>query len=350
MIAINHFGFWTLIILLIASCARKPIGTFDESSVPNTPDYSQSRYWAALPNKLDSADVLLASSFKNVQENAKVDVFFLHPTTYIGKKGERNWNASVDNSELNERTDGSTIKYQASIFNGVGRVFAPRYRQIQLQAFEEFYTDRKESAERATALAYSDVKRAFEYYLQNYNNNRPIIIAAHSQGTVMAKELLKDFFDGKSLQEKLVTAYLVGIIVPEGYFKHIPPCDSSSETQCFNTWRTFQRDYEPERSVADTIVVTNPLTWKTNAAYAPAELNKGVIINDKQKVYENIIDAQVNESLGILWITKPKRPLRLRFFPSKNFHIGDYNLFYLNVRENAVERVNSYLEASKRSN
>jgi hypothetical protein len=45
------------------------------------------------------------------------------------------------------------------------------------------------------------VKTAFLYYLQHYNNGRPIIIASHSQGATHGKRLLKEFFDGKELQK-----------------------------------------------------------------------------------------------------------------------------------------------------
>ncbi|NJK83709.1 MAG: DUF3089 domain-containing protein [Saprospiraceae bacterium] len=324
---------------------KKNYWLFEPSDIPEAPDYSQAEYWAALPTKIDSADVLLAPTLEDVQAQTEVDVFFLHPTTYNSKKkSQRTWNAPVNNDKLNEKTDGSTIKYQASIFNGVGRVFAPRYRQIHIRAFNEFETERKADAEKATLLAYSDIKAAFEYYLDHYHNGRPIIIASHSQGTVMAKLLIKDYFDGKPLQKELVAAYLVGITVPEGFFQYIPPCQTPTEIGCFTTWRTFQKDFEPKRYVADTIVVTNPLSWTTGHTLVPASYNKGTIINDKQIIYEGLIDAQVQPELGVLWITRPKQPKQLRYFPSKNFHIGDYNLFYMNVRENAAMRSSIFLK------
>jgi len=45
----------------------------------------------------------------------------------------------------------------------------------------------------------------------------------------------------------------------------------------------------------------------------------------------------------VLWITKPK------FFGSfvltnPNYHIADFNFFYANVRKNAVQRVEAFLE------
>ena len=55
------------------------------------------------------------------------------------------WKAEIDNKEINKNTDGKSILYQASVFNKYCRVFAPRYRQANLQAF---YTKDKVKAKR----------------------------------------------------------------------------------------------------------------------------------------------------------------------------------------------------------
>lgn len=341
---LKRFTFFLLVFILFQNCARKPQGVFQADKIPAQPDYSQAKYWAALPDREDEADILLDEDLIDVQATAKVDVFFLHPTTYTGKKGETNWNASLQDEELNKRTDESSIKYQASIFNGVGKVYAPRYRQIQLQVYGEFGGERNESAVKAGKLAYQDVKTAFEYYIDNYNRGRPIIIASHSQGTSHAKNLLRDYFDGKVLQQQLVAAYIIGIPVSKNLFEQIPVCQNEEETGCFVTWRTFKKDYIPKGSIlGDTLAVVNPLTWTTDDAPAPANLNKGVIIDDKNGKFVGIADAQISTENGILWLTKPKSPLRLRLFPSKNFHIGDLNLYYVNIRENAKKRAEEFL-------
>lgn len=333
-------------LIVLAGCARKPLGVFDANDVPAKPDYSNPSNWAALPERLDAADVLLDTTFQDVQAHAAVDVFFLHPTTYLGKKGERAWNAALENQELNARTDSSTIKYQASIFNGVGRVYAPRYRQMQLQVYDEFEGKKANSAYAAAQLAYGDVKVAFEYYLKHYNDGRPIIIASHSQGTTHSKQLMKDFFDGKALQDQLIAAYLIGIKVAKDEFDFIPACETANQTGCFTSWRTFQTGYEPKAgsSFGDSILVTNPINWKIDATYAPSDAHLGAIITDKHPLYRNIVDAKVNQQYGILWMTRPKYPARLRFFPGKNFHIGDMNLYYLDIRANAQKRTATFLK------
>jgi hypothetical protein len=148
-------------------------------------------HWASLPDKNDPADrVPLKSDFTDNQAQAKVDVFLF--TLLFTRKNLRpsEWNADVNDADMNQKVDESTILNQASVFNGSCRVYAPRYRQAHYQAFvTKNLTDKVQSLD----LAYSDVKASFEYYLQHYNQGRPIVIASHSQGTVHAKRLIKEF-------------------------------------------------------------------------------------------------------------------------------------------------------------
>ena len=80
------------------------------------------------------------------QATAAVDVFFMYPTIYTGEKGDNQWNAPVNDPAFNKRVDESTIKFQASVFNGVGKVYAPRYRQAHITAYGYLSRD-KEMAE-----------------------------------------------------------------------------------------------------------------------------------------------------------------------------------------------------------
>lgn len=59
-------------------------------------------------------------------------------------------------------------------------------------------------------LAYQDVKAAFLYYLEHFNQGRPIVLAGFSQGADMVLRLLKDVYHDKSLQDRLVAAYAIG--------------------------------------------------------------------------------------------------------------------------------------------
>jgi hypothetical protein len=328
-----------LIALFIAcflfhACAVKP-GAFSSTTMPPAPDYSKNESWAALPTRPDNADRTPDPKLPNLQADAQVDVFFLHPTLFWNKS--KDWNGDVGDAKLNQKTDESTILFQASAFNEAGRVYAPRYRQAH---YRSFFTADTLSAKQALDLAYADLKAAFEYYLAHYNQGRPIIIAAHSQGALHAIRLLREFFDGKVLKNKLVAAYIVGWPVRKNAFKTIPPCESPDQTGCFCSWRSLRHGHLPKKSPqGDSIFVVNPLTWKTGSELADKSLNEGTVLSKFEKVYPKIADAQIHQ--GFLWVHKPKFPGSV-FFTRKDYHIADYNLFYVNVRKNAVRRVGAF--------
>lgn len=331
-------GFIFILLVSASSCASVPRGTYGHD-IPNAPDYSDPANWAALPDRLDSADAVPIRQWEDVQANAAVDVFFIHPTTYTGKSGQNEWNASLEDAKLNASTDKYPIRYQASIFNGAGKVYAPRYRQAHLNCF---FTKKTGDASKALDLAYEDVRSAFQYYLDHYNQGRPFIIATHSQGTFHGKRLIHDFIDGTPIQKQLVVAYLPGLTVPANYFEHIPPCNSPDQTDCFCSWRTFKEGYIPKKlHFPDTnIVVTNPVTWDAALPTCEKETQLGGVLKDFEKVYPKLVCTSIHDDL--LWVKKPKFPGSF-LLTTRNYHIADYNFFYADVRHNAQVRVKAYL-------
>ncbi len=343
---IKHFHF-LITIFFISSCSRQYhpqilIVPFSEHSSPTPPDYSIRENWAALPDKVDNADKVPADLHLNDEQiNAETDVFFIHPTLYLKTTDKSNqWNADVTDTIVNKRVDESTILYQASVFNGAGKIYAPRYRQAHISAY---YSSNKDDNEKSLALAYSDVSNAFKYYLDHYNNGRPIIIASHSQGTTHANRLIKDFFEGKPLMKQLVCAYLIGMPVYDSTFTILKPCSNAGENGCFVTWRTYARNYFPKgySKPPHETVCTNPLIWTTDSVYASRDMNKGGILKNFNHVIPRLTDARVLN--GVLRIHKPHFPGKI-FVNFKNYHIVDYNLFYLNIRENAQQRVKKFLK------
>lgn len=329
-----------IIIIIILGTFNKnyaqPINTNDTKINNIAPNYKDLKYWAAHPWKKDNSDSIPSALKNSIFLDSSVDVFFIHPTTYTNKNFSH-WNADINNDTLNEETDNTTILYQASVFNESCRIFAPRYRQAHINAF---YIDPNDS-KKYFDIAYEDIKNAFEHYLEHYNNGRPIIIASHSQGTKHAGRLLKEYFEDKPLYNKLVCAYIIGMPIPDNYFKSIPVCDNPNQTGCFVGWRTFKSGYNPpfvEKEKFKSVVV-NPLTWKTNDTVATKKLNKGGVLKNFNKIVPGVVDAQIHNN--ILWACKPDVFGKI-FFNKKNFHIGDINLYYVNIRENVKTRISSY--------
>lgn len=332
----GHVYFFLAMVLLSAGCAKRFSSPFVQRMVPPAPDYSQSQSWAALPWTDDAADNC-PDGLEDRQSEAPADVFYIHPTTYTGRTADGRWNGDVQDVQLRQKTSERPIRFQASIFNAAGRVFAPFYRQAHLQAY---FTEDTVSARRAFALAYEDVARSFEYYLEHYNEGRPIIIAAHSQGATHGQRLLKNFFDGKPLQQQLIAAYLVGMPIRRTAFEVLQPCVDEQQTGCYVSWRTFRKGAAP-RQQDTTVVVVNPLTWTMGDTLAPASANRGAVLRPFEKVRPGNVSAQVHGP--VLWSSKPSFPGSF-LLRRKNYHIGDYNLFYLDVRENAVVRSRAFFQ------
>jgi hypothetical protein len=346
-------GFTTLVLL--SACIRIPMlkrnslvkpveQPFALSPQPPDVDYSNEANWAALPWRKDMADSLPQKIMTDGQQTAAVDVFFIHPTTYTGSPTEWSfyWNADVNNSTINKKTDEGSILYQSSVFNESCRVFAPRYRQAHISAF---YTQDQQSGNAALELAYQDIRKAFEYFLKHYSKNRPFIIAGHSQGTRHAGKLLRELVENDAtLSNRLVASYLVGMPVPVKYFQRLPLCDDPDDIGCFVSWCTFQEGFYPPNytlSGYPNVVCVNPLSWKADTLNVHRNNNLGGIAWNFSRIIPKINNARIHN--GMLWIEEPRVRGRM-FINMSNYHIADYNLFWLNIRENVKQRCAMYFK------
>src|SRR6185312_970511 len=333
----NKIFYIAICSFMLAGCF-KPWFSFESYKTPPEPDYSHEDEWVALPWRHDAADTVPPGSGQtDNQANAQVDVFYIYPTLDFSTM---EWNANTHNKWLNKTIEHTAIRAQASVFNGSCRVFAPRYRQAILASF----MDKRGNGTKALQLAYSDVKRAFIYYLQHYNNGRPIIIAGHSQGSLHAAHLVKEFFDTTALKQKLVVAYLIGYKVQKDSLKQLRPCDSAKQTGCYVAWNTVKWG-DSKDMVGDYFrgVCINPLSWKQDSVYVDKVYNLGSLNYKYSGIDKNEVGTACRN--GLLWITKPTSLGYSHL--GKSYHIFDYNLFYMNIRANVAERVGAYLKNNK---
>jgi hypothetical protein len=254
---------------LVAFNKLKPAHNFSADGAPASPDYSQPSSWAALAEREDSVDVLVAIGDMEQQTRAPVDVFFIHPTTYFGTA---NWNQPLDDARVNQLTDMFVMRGQAAAFNSCCRIYAPRYRQATIYSF----IDNSGSGQAALAIAYSDVERAFDYFLQAYSRDRPFILAAHSQGSVHLRTLLEKRITGTPLRNRLVAAYPIGFSLDAQQLARsipdVPVCQSAEQTGCMVSWNAVGPEAKSFTDTGNNICV-NPLTWKADGAPAAAALN-----------------------------------------------------------------------------
>ena len=80
-------------------------------------------------------------------------------------------------------------------------------------------------------LAYSDIKESFRYFIKFLNDSKPIILAAHSQGSFHSQRLLQEPEFQDFFSEKLISAYLIGYPLEESFFDYVnlEPCEAPSQ-------------------------------------------------------------------------------------------------------------------------
>jgi DUF3089 family protein len=327
-----RFAVILALLLVVVSCKTVQIPSFTTQKAPHVPDYSLADSWAITPNTYPTN----LKQWQSTTTNLKADVFYIYPTLNVEKKDIR-WNMPVSDKVQYNKIVNKAVYFQASAFLNAGRLYVPIYRQAHIRAYAQFKNGGKEALD----LAYADVKTAFLYYLKNFNKGRPFIIAAHSQGTTHAIRLLKELLDGTPLQKQLIAGYLPGMAIKKGTFKHIPFMTHPDETGGFLTWNTYKKNYYP-RSFSNWFkgaYVSNPITWDSQTT-STRSAHKGFLFSNG-RMYKQALQVMVKD--GILWTTLPHFPYRIFALNKKRFHAGDINLFWEDIRENAVLRVRAYL-------
>ncbi len=332
--SLRVFYFLFIVITFYNCKSTYKTQAFLTENIPPNPDYTQESSWAVLPWKYTDEFKKYASSRL---DTLKADVFYVYPTLITNKKDTR-WNVSITDKEQNKTVINKAVLMQASTFATSGKVYVPLYRQAHLRSYKLY----KEGGKEALELAYSDVKNAFEVYLKKYNKGRPIIMVGHSQGTTHTSRLLKEFFDGKPLQKQLIAAYIPGIRIKSEDFNYLKIMTSPDQIGGYVSWNTYKRNNYPKKDKDwyKGSVTTNPITWN-DANSTTLDQHKGFLYTNG-KVYSNALTVEITD--GLVWSTNPKFPLRFFMSFLKNYHAGDINLFWQDIRENAELRVNSWLK------
>lgn len=347
-----------------------PTKPFGEQPQPPAPDYADLAAWAALPDRRDAADVVPENDpYGDRQASAAVDVFYIHPTTY---RGADYWNQPLADTATNDWTDESVIARQAAVFNACCRVYAPRYRQATAGALAAAPALR---GLEAYEFAWADVRRAFLHYLEHWNQGRPYIIAGHSQGATHVERWLNEFGVQPKYRQRLVAAYPVGIAYARGQLASmgggIDVCATPRQTNCLVTWNTFDRSGDPSnylkqaqaryaqryaRTDASDIICVNPLTFAVDQPSASARQNLGALPARPGVGLARFLAAAVPlppTEAGRLGASCVDGVLRVDTPPSQGYavvplaagmlHFNDFDLFYANIRANAVARVEAFL-------
>lgn len=290
-------------------------------------------------------------------------VFFVHPTSYLNRE---RWNAPMG-SQADEESENIAriyVRGMASPFNSASEIWAPKYRQATMGAF---LTDAPEG-QQAIDAAYQDVREAYRYFVESIDEDTPIVLVGHSQGSLHLIRLLREEIKGSDAEDRIVASYTVGWPIsvehdlPE---MGVAACATPSQTGCLLSWSSFAEPADPSdvidtyaQSVGydgqkrgdSTIVCTNPITGTFNGS-ARASENLGTLVPEDSITNGTLVPGQVParcDARGILLIGDPPdlgSSAGAYVLPGNNYHVYDIPLFWANTQADVNRRVRAFARA-----
>ena len=357
VLLILAFGIgWSLFQGRLMRAAFVPAVRFAPPPPAGTPDYARADAWVSRPGLADDPSRWTPPGTPPAT-GGPAAVFFVLPTPYLARD---HWNAPLDDASANMRL-AIFARSQASAFNAVGEIWAPRYRQATVGAF---LTDGAD-AKRALDFAYADVARAFDAFLGSIPRDRPIILAGHSQGSLHVARLLAERV-GKdaALRRRIVAAYVVGwpvSIEADLPAFGLPGCAAAGQPGCVLSWLSFAEPADPGQFTAPFeasigyagrarrgthLLCVDPIGGTPGTA-APASVNAGSLLPnltyDDATLVPGRVPARCDPATGLLLIGSGPEGYGRFVLAGGNYHVFDYAMFWADIRADAARRTAAYL-------
>ncbi len=316
-------------------------------------DYTRPESWLSRPGLASDPSRWLPAVVQPV--DGSIPVFFIPPTTSLDRD---HWNAPIADSEAHERAR-LFASSQASVFTGIGQVWAPRYRQATIGAL---LTTQREAA-LALDFAYRDVVRAFDAFLTEIPKDAPFILAGHSQGSLHLTRLLAERIAGTPLAARVIAAYPIGwpISVSADLPRlRLPACSGPEQANCILTYQSFADPADP-RQILDIYDATqgltgkprrgtpmlcvNPLTGAPGSAPAAADRNPGSLVPSADFKSGELVRARVPaacDARGLLLVGQDPEGFGRFVLPGNNYHVFDYALFWAALRSDVARRTAAF--------
>jgi pimeloyl-ACP methyl ester carboxylesterase len=319
--------------LTLCTCETKN-GTDQEPAT----DYSKIENWLSLP----------ANNSKNV------DIFYIYPTAWFKQDPAEPNFCAVDHPAMLLGSKNAFDR-QATAFETVGNLYAPYYRQA-----DAAYTLTLPPSERwavIDSIPAKDVIAAFDYYIKNYNKDKPFILVGHSQGAQVLLILLNKYMtDHADVYARMVCAYVIGYPVTAEFMnasKHLAFAGGADDTGVIVSYNTQSPSVAPGANIVmagDVGLVINPINWKRDETPASAKESLGSYLPlDEQGTFglvPHFADARINLAKGVLECTSVDEDAMYQISGAMGlgvYHSFDIPFYYYNLRENAQNRVNRFL-------
>ena len=347
-----------------------PEKDFDKD-LPPEPDYSDQFFWACTPKNKSFES--LSPFNKKFKRNKIIDCFYIHPTGFFLKE----WNFHIDRDSSTFQRTQLMLSSQASAFYESCNIYAPEYRQATFAAISQ---NNESNSQQSLEVAYSDIKKAFRFFLTNFSKGKPFIIASHSQGSLHGQRLFHEEEFKKDFNERLLAAYLIGYPLDNSLSDNLDleiACESADEPSIiqFQTvgegavraklkYWMFDGDSYSLKEI-NHLHTTNPISWNTSKEWHESKFEsllmpklsgpsvffnykavdknsssiKNLYLPQNQEIFARVSEKGYLETRG----STIERLLKTDITGKKDLHNWDYQIFWNHIRKNVNTRINNYI-------
>ncbi|MEQ8189882.1 MAG: DUF3089 domain-containing protein [Candidatus Eremiobacterota bacterium] len=315
---------------LAASCSDDSMKGITDTSI-----YSQSTNWLSLPSVIDKP----------------VDVFYLYPTEWQKTDPNEPDICAIDNPTMIQGAK-SAFARQATAFQNTANIYAPYYRQLALSTT----MTSEEREQMVSGIPTTCATEAFDYYIKHYNNGRPFILAAHSQGANILSYMLAGYLkNNSSVYKRMIAAYVIGYYVTPDYLAknpHLKFAEGPDDTGVIISYNTEAPDVDNSKNILyeGPGLVINPITWTRDETVATTAQGLGSFMPDPNGVFVQVpqyADARVDRGKGVLICTTADEDALYPVTAPLGrgiYHSFDYPFYYYNLQQNAADRTNNFLK------
>lgn len=333
---------YALFLVLVLAVSLSAPAMLPAHAASSDPDYADEANWA----------------YNGIGEGKSADLFIVGPSVFRGT--DTVLNMSLQDEKTKYKFLGA-LNMEQGIYSDTCRMYAPYYRQCSLSVYGiEQKAEEKGIIPGSTEhtgtlsgnfnLAYSDVKRAFTYYLAHKNNGRLFVLAGFSQGSEMVLRLMEDFGKDPQVKNRLVAAYMIGWRVTQQDIDRHPYLKMAQNESDTGVIVSFNSE---DPTITGSLLVPagvhslsiNPLNWKTDSTPADKSQNLGACFTgysgEVQEEIPQLTGAYIDPVRGTLKVTDIKEamyPPQIAIFGPGVYHLYDYMFFYRNLQKNVAVR------------
>lgn len=256
--------FFATIIAFLTACESNQ-NQESVAYIPPVPDYSNEKMWY---NVLD---------FKGNYDSG-VDVFYIPSTWEFDWYTEDSTVCHYADITNQKHLDNMSIEMRkvAKYMADGNRFYSPFYRHITLNTWATLNEDTIRA--RYHKVSFIDIQTAFNYFLNNYNEHRPFILAGFSQGGKSVVELMKTM--PEETRNRMVAAYVLGYKVTGEDIANAPWIRAAQDsidtgvTICYNSVSHVK--YTKDILCKGNVMCINPVNWRTDST--PATLHDTITV------------------------------------------------------------------------